>query len=127
MCRGQTKPVQVHQAVINTKKDISKISIACLGLSFKPDIDDLRESPSLEITKKIAAMGFKKQYIVEPNIIDLPVELKTSLSELVDLQKAIVSSDILLLLVDHTPFKKMNLELLSGKQIVDTRGAWSEK
>ena len=118
---------KVHQAVINTKKDISKISIACLGLSFKPDIDDLRESPSLEITKKIAAMGFKKQYIVEPNIIDLPLELKTSLSELVDLQKAIVSSDILLLLVDHTPFKKMNLELLSGKQIVDTRGAWSEK
>jgi UDP-N-acetyl-D-mannosaminuronic acid dehydrogenase len=98
-----------------------------LGLSFKPDIDDLRESPALEITKKIVNMGFEKQYIVEPNIEGLPAELKTKSSELVELQKAIVSSDILLLLVDHTSFKKMNLGLLSGKQIVDTRGTWSEK
>jgi len=118
---------KVQQAVLNTSKDISKISIACLGLSFKPDIDDLRESPALEITKKIVNMGFKKQYIVEPNIEGLPAELKTKSSELVELQKAIVSSDILLLLVDHASFKKMNLGLLSGKQIVDTRGTWSEK
>ncbi|MBT4911452.1 MAG: UDP-N-acetyl-D-mannosamine dehydrogenase [Alphaproteobacteria bacterium] len=118
---------KVQQAVLNTSKDISKISIACLGLSFKPDIDDLRESPALEITKKIVNMGFEKQYIVEPNIEGLPAELKTKSSELVELQKAIVSSDILLLLVDHTSFKKMNLGLLSGKQIVDTRGTWSEK
>ena len=118
---------KVQQAVLNTSKDISKISIACLGLSFKPDIDDLRESPALEITKKIVNMGFEKQYIVEPNIEGLPAELKTKSSELVELQKAIVSSDILLLLVDHASFKKMNLGLLSGKQIVDTRGTWSEK
>jgi UDP-N-acetyl-D-mannosaminuronic acid dehydrogenase len=118
---------KVQQAVLNTSKDISKISIACLGLSFKPDIDDLRESPALEITKKIVNMGFEKKYIVEPNIESLPAELKTKSSELVELQKAIVSSDILLLLVDHTSFKKMNLGLLSGKQIVDTRGTWSEK
>ena len=118
---------KVQQAVLNTSKDISKISIACLGLSFKPDIDDLRESPALEITKKIVNMGFEKQYIVEPNIEGLPAELKTKSSELVELQKAIVLSDILLLLVDHTSFKKMNLGLLSGKQIVDTRGTWSEK
>ena len=118
---------KVQQAVLNTSKDISKISIACLGLSFKPDIDDLRESPALEITKKIVNMGFEKQYIVEPNIEGLPAELKTKSSELVELQKAIVLSDILLLLVDHASFKKMNLGLLSGKQIVDTRGTWSEK
>ena len=118
---------KVQQAVLNTSKDISKISIACLGLSFKPDIDDLRESPALEITKKIVNMGFEKQYIVEPNIEGLPAELKTKSSELVELQKAIVLSDILLLLVDHTSFKKMNLGLLSGKQIVDTRGIWSDK
>ena len=118
---------KVQQAVLNTRRDISEISIACLGLSFKPNIDDLRESPALEITKKIVNMGFKKQYIVEPNIEDLPTEIKTKSSELVELKKAIVSSDILLLLVDHTPFKKMNLGLLSGKQIVDTRGTWSKK
>jgi UDP-N-acetyl-D-mannosaminuronic acid dehydrogenase len=118
---------KVQQATLNISREISKISIACLGLSFKPDIDDLRESPALEITKKIANMGFKKLYVVEPNIADLPAELKTNSSELVELQKAIASSDILLLLVDHTPFKKMNLGLLSGKQIVDTRGTWSNK
>ena len=118
---------KVQQATLNINREISKIRIACLGLSFKPDIDDLRERPALEITKKIANMGFEKLYIVEPNITDLPDELKISSSELVELKRAIASSDILLLLVDHTSFKKMNLGLLSGKQIVDTKGAWSKK
>jgi len=91
-------------------------------LSFKPDIDDLRESPALEIAKKVSKMGFKKHYIVEPNINDLPVEFNPQFTELVELEKALTSSDILLLLVDHAPFKEINLSLLSGKQVIDTRG-----
>jgi UDP-N-acetyl-D-mannosaminuronic acid dehydrogenase len=44
---------------------------------------------------------------------------------MVFVENAIKSADIIVLLVDHTPFKSINLELLSGKQIVDTRGIWS--
>ena len=113
---------KVNQAVSNISKDVSELSIACLGLSFKPDIDDLRESPALEIAKQVSKMCFKKQYIVEPNIKDLPDEFNSQFTELVELEKALVSSDILLLLVDHLPFKEINLSLLSGKQIIDTRG-----
>ena len=113
---------KVNQAVSNISKDVSELSIACLGLSFKPDIDDLRESPALEIAKQVSEMGFKKQYIVEPNINDLPDEFNSQFTELVELEKALASSDILLLLVDHLPFKEINLSLLSGKQVIDTRG-----
>jgi len=115
---------KVNQAVSNISKDVSELSIACLGLSFKPDIDDLRESPALEIAKQVSKMCFKKQYIVEPNIKDLPDEFNSQFTELVELEKALVSSDILLLLVDHLPFKEINLSLLSGKQVIDTRGTW---
>jgi UDP-N-acetyl-D-mannosaminuronic acid dehydrogenase len=115
---------KVNQAVSNISKDVSELSIACLGLSFKPDIDDLRESPALEIAKQVSKMCFKKQYIVEPNIKDLPDEFNSQFTELVELEKALVSSDILLLLVDHLPFKAINLSLLSGKQVIDTRGTW---
>jgi UDP-N-acetyl-D-mannosaminuronic acid dehydrogenase len=113
---------KVNQAVSNISKDVSELSIACLGLSFKPDIDDLRESPALKIAKQVSEMGFKKHYIVEPNIKDLPDELNSQFTELVELEKALVSSDILLLLVDHLPFKEINLSFLSGKQVIDTRG-----
>ena len=113
---------KINQAVSKISKVVPELSIASLGLSFKPDIDDLRESPALEIAKKVSKMGFKKHYIVEPNINDLPVEFNPQFTELVELEKALTSSDILLLLVDHAPFKEINLSLLSGKQVIDTRG-----
>ncbi len=113
---------KINQAVSKISKVVPELSIASLGLSFKPDIDDLRESPALEIAKKVSKMGFKKHYIVEPNINDLPVEFNPQFAELVELEKALTSSDILLLLVDHVPFKEINLSLLSGKQVIDTRG-----
>ena len=115
---------KINQAVSDISEDVSKLSIACLGLSFKPDIDDLRESPALEIAKQVSKMGFEKQYIVEPNIKDLPDEFNSQFTELVELEKALVSSDILLLLVDHLPFKEINFSLLSEKQVIDTRGTW---
>jgi len=115
---------KIHIAIKETKKNLSDLSIACLGLTFKANIDDLRESPALEIARKISKMSFKKQFIVEPNINELPVELKLPTVELIDLENALLLSDILLLLVDHSEFIEINLGLISGKQIVDTKGIW---
>ena len=118
---------KINKAVVTMGKEKSELSISCLGLTFKPDIDDFRESPAMEIARQVSLMGFRKQYLVEPNIQEKPNEFDQQSVELVELETALVVSDVVVLLVDHTPFKKMDLSLLSGKQVVDTRGIWSHK
>jgi UDP-N-acetyl-D-mannosaminuronic acid dehydrogenase len=116
---------KVNQAVQDTGKDTSELSIACLGLAFKPDIDDLRESPALSIAQKIGAISFSSIFLVEPNIDLIPNGFDTDNIELIGLERAVKSADIIVLLVDHASFKSMDLSLLSGKQVIDTRGIWS--
>ena len=116
---------KVDQAVQAIGKDTSELSIACLGLSFKPDIDDLRESPALSIAKKIGFIDFNSILLVEPNIDHIPSGFDSDNIELTGLERAIKSADIIVLLVDHASFKSVDLSLLSGKQVIDTRGIWS--
>ena len=116
---------KVNQAVQTTGKDISELSIACLGLAFKPDIDDLRESPALSIAQKIGSIGFNSIFLVEPNIDSIPKGFDDDNIVLIGLDKAIKKADIIVLLVDHASFKSMDLSLISGKQVIDTRGIWS--
>jgi UDP-N-acetyl-D-mannosaminuronic acid dehydrogenase len=116
---------KINQAVMETGKDKSELQIACLGLTFKPDIDDLRESPALEIAQKVSLMGFAKHYLVEPNIKKIPEGFDPQSSELVDLDTALVEANVIVLLVDHASFKMIDLALLSDKQVVDTKGIWN--
>lgn len=90
----------------NPEKTIKDVTVACYGLAFKPDIDDLRESPALEITKKLAEQGLNI-LAVEPNIETLPKKLD-GLVELVDIN-ASVNADIKVILVAHKQFKEINL------------------
>ena len=116
---------KINLAISKIEKNKDKIKIACLGLSFKPDINDLRESPALSITQKITSMGFFEVMVVEPNIQKLPPGLEKNSVGFFSLIDAIKYSDIIVLLVDHSEFKNIDLDLLSGKQIIDTRGIWS--
>ena len=117
---------KINQAILEIGLTISEISITCLGLSFKPNIDDFRQSPALEIAKKISMMDFKKLYLVEPNISIMPNYFDHHDDiELVDLEFAVNSSEIVVLLVDHNEFNQFNLDLLSDKYVIDTRGIWS--
>lgn len=100
----------------NPDKTSKDITIACYGLAFKPDIDDLRESPALDITKKLAELHQGQVMAVEPNIESLPNHL--NFLDLVQIHQA-EDSDIKVLLVDHKEFKQ--LSDLSGL-IVDTKG-----
>ena len=79
----------------------------------------------MSIAGKIGLMGFSELFLVEPNISSIPDKLTGKSISITSADKAIKAADIVVLLVDHTPFKKMDLEVLSGKQIVDTRGIWS--
>jgi len=115
---------KINQAVESIGKVKFELTVACLGLAFKPDIDDLRESPALDIAQQVGLMGFGKLMVVEPNIGELPAGFNAASVDLVELDTALAEADVVVLLVDHAPFKTMNLGLLSGKKVVDTRGIW---
>ena len=97
--------------------------VACLGLSFKPDIDDLRESPALEICRKLAVSGKYEVLAAEPNITQMPDNFK-GMVKLLDVEVAIQRADIVLLLVDHRPFRDIPADTLANKHLIDTRGMW---
>lgn len=101
----------------NPEKTIKDVTVACYGLAFKPDIDDLRESPALEITKKLAEQGLNI-LAIEPNISELPEKIPTNV-QLIDLTNN-QQADIHLVLVDHREFKQLDLSSLNN--IIDTKG-----
>lgn len=102
----------------NPEKTVKEITIACYGLAFKPDIDDLRESPALAITQKISLEHRGNLMAVEPNIRSLPISIT---AELIELERALAVADIHVLLVDHKEFKSVSPH--KGK-VIDTRGIW---
>ncbi|CAD6563102.1 UDP-N-acetyl-D-mannosamine dehydrogenase [Paraburkholderia sabiae] len=97
--------------------------IACLGLAFKADIDDLRESPAIEIVEELASQSLGHILVVEPNIGELPQSLAQHV-ELCDTADALNRADIVALLVDHREFRSIDLRKLHEKAVVDTRGAF---
>ena len=103
----------------NPDKKVNEIVIACYGLAFKPDIDDLRGSPALGIIKELSNLHNGKILGVEPNIDTLPDSVKNI--ELVNFEQAIKKANVHILLVDHKEFKNKNLNL---KYLVDTKGLW---
>lgn len=123
---NDNKPHYVMSKVFENIKDMDNPKIACLGLAFKPDIDDLRESPSLQITVKLAAASKAQILAVEPNVHELPKALQ-GLDNVVfmDYVEAIREADVILLLVDHKEFKALDADALQGKIVIDTRGIWA--
>ncbi|CAI9406349.1 UDP-N-acetyl-D-mannosamine dehydrogenase [Aestuariimicrobium sp. T2.26MG-19.2B] len=102
-------------------------TVACLGLAFKPDIDDLRESPSLHIVERLAAELDNADVVaVEPNVSELPESLAGRGVTLVDLEDA-SDADVIVLLVDHKEFKAIPAERLDGRLLVDTKGLWRRR
>ena len=99
------KPHYVIERVKEAVKDIENPKIACLGLAFKPDIDDLRESPALEITKILSDVEGYEVLAVEPNVKELPPVLANRKNvKLVSLEEALVEADTLVVLVKHKEF-----------------------
>lgn len=103
------------------EKSAGELSIAIYGLTFKPDIDDLRESPALEVAATLASEHSGPLIAVEPHIERLPESLKNALLEF---GNGGVDADIHVMLVNHKQFS--NLPLPSGT-VIDCHGMWNTR
>lgn len=112
---------KVGEAIAALRAARPKPIVACLGLAFKADIDDLRESPARAICKALASRDDCRTIAVEPNIQTLPADL-VGKTELMGLWDALALADIIVVLVDHMPFKSITLADIDGKTLIDTRG-----
>jgi len=121
---------QVNQAVAehlstHPAKTTQDVTIACFGLSFKADVDDLRESPALQIVEDIAKNHGGPVLVVEPNIQTLPEALSSCVQLMDNHEAALAESDVLVLLVDHKAFKNMTHLFEARHRIIDTQGTWT--
>jgi len=117
--RVKEKLEQHHQS--NPAWTRADIKVACLGVAFKPDIDDLRESPALGIAKQVAELGAQVQ-IVEPNIEELPQSLNHSNVALTSLEQALEQADVVCVLVKHKPFIESVEQIKTKTNVVDAVG-----
>lgn len=119
------KPNYVVDQVFAAAASVADPVIACLGLAFKPDIDDLRESPAMEVVHLLAARQAGKILAVEPHIERMPAALADFGDiELVSVEEAIRRANVIVMLVSHKDFYALDKGLLAGKHVIDTRGVW---
>lgn len=110
------KPEWVIDRVKRKAAKFKEPIIGCLGLAFKADVDDLRESPALHIVRRLRDEGIGRILVAEPNV-------KTSEEfDLMSVNDVVMRSDILVVLVDHREFKQLKAAALKEKVVIDTRG-----
>lgn len=115
------KPHHVLDRIEHVARRFREPVIACLGLAFKADIDDLRESPAVEIVHALAERAIGDVIAVEPNIDALPASLEGR-AVLANVAHALQRADIVVILVDHRQFKQIDPLWLQAKVVIDTRG-----
>lgn len=114
------KPHYVVEQVEKAVTGLNNPKIACLGLAFKPDIDDLRESPALDITKTLSNNPANQILVVEPNIEALPAVLENRNNvKLASLSDALQQADVIVILVKHKQFLGMTLHDARSSEILD--------
>lgn len=101
--------------------------IACLGLAFKANIDDFRESPALHVVEVLAARHGSRLRVVEPYAAALPDTLAASGAQLIDIDTALETCPIMIVLVDHDVFRSVPVAERSDKLVYDTRGIWPDQ
>jgi UDP-N-acetyl-D-mannosaminuronic acid dehydrogenase len=122
---NNSKSDWVFEQVAVAAKRFTAPRIACMGLAFKPDVDDLRQSPSLMVAERLAAEKVGEIFAVEPHIVELPAYLKAMPNvRFADAKTALNESDIVVALVNHGAFKEISRANLAGKIVIDACGMW---
>ncbi len=120
------RPHHVAEQVVAKAGRFRAPTIACLGLTFKADVDDIRESPAVEVVGLIAkALPDIEVLVCDPYVHALPPLLAGFPNlRLMGSYDAVDLADIVVLLVEHEPFRPLRNTRLSGKVVYDTRGVW---
>jgi len=120
---NDAKPRFVVSQIRERAERFKRPVIACLGLTYKPDVDDMRESPAIAITSQLALAGQERILVADPNLSALPKEL-VPLSNVCfcDTLEAVRQADIVAILVAHSPFRKIPREELMRRVVIDATG-----
>lgn len=124
---NDAKPGHVVAEVKSAVDGIDAPVIATLGLAFKANIDDTRESPAVEIVRRLAVENPDARIVVGRSFLGttLPDELSPLPNvETMVIDDAVAAADAVVLLVDHDSFREIRPEQLAGKAVIDTRGFW---
>ena len=121
---NDARPQQIVDSVMAAAQE--GVTVACLGLAFKPDVDDVRESPAVTIVQRLAESRPDLQLLaVEPYAETLPAGLASYDNVVLsDLADALERSTVVVLLVHHAVFVQVDPSALQGKHVIDTRGIW---
>ncbi len=117
---NDAKPHYVVDRIARLARQFAAPKIGCLGLTYKADVDDLRESPSLDIVRGLNSMNLGEIMACDPHVSSK----RFSEFELHDLSTVLEECHILVLLTDHRQFKSIPRRILQEKVVVDTRGVW---
>ncbi|WP_293881606.1 UDP-N-acetyl-D-mannosamine dehydrogenase [Sphingomonas sp.] len=99
--------------------------VAVLGLAFKANVDDFRESPALKVAHDLAVRFGNRIVIVEPHVDRLPPEFDDTGATLADIDAALLECAVMIVLVDHDIFRSVPPEERADKIVYDTKGIWS--
>lgn len=102
----------------------SKVQVACLGLTFKANVADLRHSPALEIVHQLALSSGASLAIVEPYVLELPPGLALLGVQHLDIAEALDWAQVVVVLVGHKVFQHLRPRLKPEQKVIDLCGIW---
>lgn len=124
---NDAKPATVIAHTLTAAGARPDATVACLGLAFKPDVDDLRQSPAVTIVEALARAGIRL-VVCDPCIPALPPTLANRPNvEKKDLDTCLREADVILVLVGHSAFAGIDAQALARKTVIDACGLWRHR